>query len=123
MDLSSPEQAQALITQTLREALGRAPNAQELAKFKASISGFEQEHPQVTTTTETATAESIAAAKASGSSDVFSGGTTSSTTKGGVTDAARAALVTAPTEKTKEYGKYQSGTTYWDAMMQMIGGS
>lgn len=121
VNLSSPEEAQALITQTLREALGRAPNAEELAKFKASISGYEKSSPQVTTVTETATPESIAAAQASGG-DVFAGANQQSTTSGGVSDAARAALVTAPTEKTKEYGKYQAGTTYWDAMMQMIGG-
>lgn len=121
VNLSSPEEAQALITQTLREALGRAPNAEELAKFKASISGYEKASPQVTTVTETATPESIAAAQASGG-DVFAGANQQSTTSGGVSDAARAALITAPTEKTKEYGKYQAGTTYWDAMMQMIGG-
>lgn len=121
LNLSSPEDAQVIITQALREALGRAPNAEELARFKASISGFEKAHPQVTTTTETATAESIAAAQATGG-DVFTGATQKSTTSGGVSDAARAALVTAPTEETKEYGKYQAGTTYWDAMMQMIGG-
>jgi hypothetical protein len=121
VNLSSPEEAQALITQVLREALGRAPNAEELAKFKASIAGYEKSSPEVTTVTETATPESIAAAQASGG-DVFTGANQKSTTSGGVSDAARAALVTAPTEDTKEYGKYQSATTYWDAMMQMIGG-
>lgn len=121
VDLSSPEEVQALVTQVLREALGRAPNDQELARFKATISGYEKEHPQVTTVTETATTESIEAARASGG-DVFAGAQQSSVTEGGVSDAARAALVTAPTEETKEYGKYQAGTTYWDAMMQMIGG-
>ena len=122
VDLSSPEEVQALVTQVLREALGRAPNEKELAKFKATISGFEKEHPTVTEVTETATAESIEAARASGG-DVFTGAQQSSVTSGGVSDAARAALVTAPTEETKEYGKFQAGTTYWDAMMQMIGGS
>jgi hypothetical protein len=121
VDLSSPEEAQALITQVLREALGRAPNAEELAKFKATVAGYEKSTPEVTTVTETATPESIAAAQASGG-DVFTGANQSSVTSGGVSDAARAALVQAPTEKTKEYAKYQSGTTYYDAMMQMIGG-
>ena len=121
LNLSSPEDAQVIITQALREALGRAPNAEELAKFKASISGYEKAHPQVTTVTETATAESIAAAQATGG-DVFTGASQKSTTSGGVSDAARAALVTAPTEETKEYGKYQGGTTYFDALMQMVGG-
>lgn len=122
VDLSSPEEVQALVTQVLREALGRAPNAKELARFKATISGYEKENPTVTTVTETATAESIEAARASGG-DVFTGAEQKSVTSGGVTDAARAQLVTDPTEETQEYGKFQAGTTYWDAMMQMIGGS
>lgn len=121
VDLSSPEEVQALVTQVLREALGRAPNEAELARFKATITGYEKEHPLVTEVTETATAESIEAARVSGG-DVFTGAQQSSITSGGVSDAARAALVQAPTEETKEYGKYQAGTTYWDAMMQMIGG-
>lgn len=122
VNLSSPEEVQALVTQVLREALGRAPNEKELARFKATISGFEKENPQVTTVTETATPESIEAAKASGG-DVFTGAEQKSVTTGGVTDAARAALVNDPTRDTEEYGKFQAGTTYWDAMMQMIGGS
>lgn len=122
VDLSSPEEVQALVTQVLREALGRAPNAKELARFKATISGYEKENPTVTTVTETATPESIAAAQATGG-DVFTGAQQKSVTSGGVTDAARAQLVTDPTQETQEYGKFQAGTTYWDAMMQMIGGS
>jgi hypothetical protein len=122
VDLSSAEEVQALVTQVLREALGRAPNEKELARFKATISGFEKENPTVTEVTETATEESIAAAQASGG-DVFTGAQQKSVTSGGVTDAARAQLVTDPTQDTQEYGKFQSGTTYWDAMMQMIGGS
>lgn len=122
VDLSSAEEVQALVTQVLREALGRAPNEKELARFKATISGFEKENPTVTEVTETATEESIAAAMASGG-DVFTGAEQKSVTSGGVTDAARAQLVTDPTQDTQEYGKFQSGTTYWDAMMQMIGGS
>lgn len=122
VDLSSPEEVQALVTQVLREALGRAPNAKELARFKATIAGFEKENPTVTTVTETATPESIEAAKLSGG-DVFTGAEQKSVTSGGVTDAARAQLITDPTEETQEYGKFQAGTTYWDAMMQMIGGS
>jgi hypothetical protein len=122
VDLSSAEEVQALVTQVLREALGRAPNEKELARFKATITGFEKENPTITEVTETATEESIAAAMASGG-DVFTGAQQKSVTSGGVTDAARAQLVTDPTQDTQEYGKFQSGTTYWDAMMQMIGGS
>ena len=115
VDLSSPEEAQALVTQVLREAIGRAPTASELAKFKSSIVGYEESNPTVTTTT-----QNLSPDLATGQVNVTS---ESSTTSGGVTDAARAALVQDPTLETKEYGKYQSGTTYFNAMMAMIGGS
>lgn len=114
IDLSSPEQAQALITQVLREALGRAPSTKELAKFRSTIAGYEKANPTITTTT-----QQLSPNLATGQVDVTS---QSSTTSGGVTDAARAALVQEPTMETKEYGKYQAGTTYFNALMQMIGG-
>lgn len=122
VDLSSAEDVQALTTQVLREALGRAPNAKELAQFKATITGFEQAHPQVTTTTQTITPEQIEEARTSGR-DVWETAESSSVTKGGVTDAARAQIVQEPVQETKEYGKYQSGTTYFNALMALIGGS
>lgn len=115
VDLSSPEDAQVLITQALRQALGRAPTAKELARFKSSITGYEQAHPEVTTTT-----QQLSPDLASGKVDVTS---ESSTTSGGVSDAARAALVQDPTRETKEYGKYQGATTFFGALMQMMGGS
>lgn len=114
LDLSSPEEVQALVTQVLREALGRAPNAQELARFKATITGYEKENPEVTTTV-----QQLSPDLATGEVNVTS---QSSTTTGGVSDVARAALVSEPTMETKEYGKYQAATTYWGAMMQMIAG-
>lgn len=114
VDLSSPEEAQALITQVLREALGRAPTAKELAKFKSSITGLEKSHPEVTTTT-----QQLSPNLATGEVDVTS---QSSTTSGGVSDAARAQLVSDPTMETEEYGKYQGGTTYFNALLQMVGG-
>lgn len=121
VDLSSAEEVQALTTQILREALGRAPTAKELAQFKSTITGYEQAHPTVTTTTATITPEQIEEARVSGR-DVWENAETSSVTKGGVSDAARAQLVQDPTMQTKEYGKYQSGTTYFNALMALIGG-
>jgi hypothetical protein len=115
VDLSSAADVKALATQALRELLGRAPTAKEMAQFRASITSEEKANPTVTTTT-----QQLSPDLATGSLDVTD---ESSTTTGGVSDAARAALIQAPTEQTKEYGKYQSGTTYWDAMMQMIAGS
>lgn len=113
-DISSPEEVQTIVTQMLREMLGRAPNENELARFKASITGYEKAHPEVTTVTEQLEPD-LATGEVTPTSQT-------STTTGGASDAARAALVQTPMEKTKEYGKYQAATTYWDAMMQMIGG-
>lgn len=114
VDLSSPEEVQALVTQVLREALGRAPNAKELAKFKATIAGYEKANPEVTTTTQQLTPN-----LSTGEVNVTS---QSSTTSGGVSDAARAALVQDPTMNTDEYGKFQGGTTYFNALLAMVGG-
>jgi hypothetical protein len=122
VDLSSEEDVQALTTQVLREALGRAPSAKELAQFKSTITGLEKSRPQVTTTTQTITPEMIEEAKVSGA-DVWSTATSESTTSGGVSDAARAQLVQGDVEDTKEYAKFQSGTTYFNALMAMVGGS
>lgn len=115
VDLSSPEDVKALASQMLAELLGRAPTAKELAQFRSSINAEERANPQVTTVT-----QQLSPDLATGEVRVTD---ESSTTSGGVSDAARAALVTSPVQDTKEYGKYQAGTTYFDAMMQMIGGS
>lgn len=114
VDLSNPEDVKAIATQALRELLGRAPTGKELAQFRSSINAEERANPTVTTTTQTLSPDI-----ASGTVDVVASDTT---TSGGVSDAARAALVSTPTMETKEYGKYQSATTYWDAMMQMLAG-
>lgn len=114
VNLSSPEEVQALTTQWLRELLGRAPNDQELAQFRASISNLEQETPEVTTTTQT-----LSPNLETGQVEVTG---EESTTTGGISDAARAALIQEEAMRSPEYGKYQSGTTYWNAMMQMIAG-
>ncbi len=114
VDLSNPEDVKAIATQALRELLGRAPSAKELAQFRASINAEERANPLVTTTTQTLRPDIE-----SGTVDVVASETQ---TTGGVSDAARAALISDPTRETKEYGKYQSATTYWDAMMQMLAG-
>lgn len=113
-DLSSPEDVKVLTTQMLRELLGRAPNEKELAQFKSSVNTYEKANPLVTTTTATLTPNME-------TGEVEASDQTSTTT-GGVSDAARASLISDQETDTKEYGKYQAATTYWDAMMQMIGG-
>lgn len=109
VDLSSPEDVKALTTQMLSELLGRAPTVEELARYRAAINGYEEANPEVTTTTTTL-------------DDMGEAVSQSSKTTGGASEAARAGLVTEPAKKGPEYGKYQSATTYFDAMMQMIGG-
>lgn len=109
IDLSDPEQVQAIATQTLTQMIGRAPTDKELAQFKATLNGYEKDHPEITTTTDHYDDMGNVTA-----SDVVH--------SGGVSDAARASLIGGGVKKTKEYGKYQSGTTYFNALMQMIGG-
>ncbi len=109
IDLSNPEQVQAIATQTLTQMIGRAPTDKELATFKATLNGYEKEHPETTTTTDTYNDMG----EVSASNVVHSGG---------VTDAARQTVLGKGVEKTKEYGKYQGGTTYFNALMQMVGG-
>lgn len=113
LDLSSPEQVQAIAQQALQQALGRNPNAKELAQFKSTIAGYERAHPQVTTTT-----QQLSPNLETGQVDVTS---QQSTTTGGVTDAERAGLVTESAQKTPEYHKYQAAN-YFQMLLGMVGG-
>ncbi len=114
VNLTSPEDVQVIATQALREALGRAPNAKELAQFRASIAGLERANPEVQETTTT-----LRPNLETGELETVS---SQSTTSGGVSQAAKEAAVAEAARKGPEYGKFQSGTTYFDAMMQMIAG-
>lgn len=109
VDLSSAEDVRALTTQMLTELLGRAPTSEELSKYRSSIAGYEKSNPEITKTTTTL-------------NDMGEEVAQSSTTSGGATDAARSMIVTDAAKKGPEYGKYQSATTYFNAMMQMLGG-
>ncbi len=109
VNLSSPEDVRALTTQMLSELLGRAPTPEELSKYRAAINGYEEANPEVTTTTSTLNDQGEVVAQ-------------SSKTTGGASAAARGTLVEDAAKKGPEYGKFQSATTYFDAMMQMIGG-
>lgn len=109
VNLSSPEDVKALTTQMLTQLLGRAPSPKELANYKASMGAFEQAHPETSTTTESINAQGVTTGS-------------STTTSGGVDDAARQQLITDQAQKGPEYGKFQSATTYFNALMQMMGG-
>lgn len=110
IDLSDPKEVQAIATQVLTQMIGRAPSDKEMAQFKASLNDYERSHPEVTTTTENYDDQG----------NVVS---TNAVRSGGVSDAARQAVLSDKVQDTKEYGKYQGGTTYFNALMQMIGGS
>lgn len=109
VDLSSAEDVKALTTQMLTELLGRVPTADELGKYKSAMGSYEQAHPEMATTTTRINEQGVATDE-------------STTTSGGVSDAARASLITTQAKEGPEYAKYQSATTYWNAFMQMIGG-
>lgn len=109
IDLSSPEDVKALTTQMLTELLGRAPNANELAKYRSSINNYETANPQLATTTE----------KLNDMGEVVS---SSTVTAGGASEAASAQLISDAAKQGPEYGKFQGATTYYNAMMQMLSG-
>jgi|SRR6478752_719117 len=109
VNLSSPEDVRALTTQMLTELLGRAPTDEELAKYRSSINGYERANPEMTTTTHTL-------------NDMGEEVAQSSTTTGGASQAALGSIVEGGAKKGPEYGKYQAGTTYFNALMQMITG-
>jgi hypothetical protein len=109
VDLSDAEQVQAIATQALTQMIGRAPTDKELARFKATLNGYEKSHPEITTTTDTY-------------DDMGNVSASNVVHSGGVDDAARASMIGEGVKDTKEYGKYQSGTTYFNALMQMVGG-
>jgi len=109
IDLSSAEDVKAITTNALSQMLGRAPTAEELATFRSTINGMEQKNPVSSTTTE----------NYSDMGEVISSNTTQS---GGLSAEARAQAVAEGAKKGPEYGKFQSGTTYWGALVQMLGG-
>lgn len=113
LNLSSAADVQVIATQALREALGRNPTAQELARFKSTINGQETANPEVTTTTtqlrpnlETGELETV-------SSD--------STTTGGISAEAKAQAVISQVQGSDEQEKYSS-SNYFSALLQMMGG-
>lgn len=109
VNLSSSEDVKALTTQILTQALGRAPSDKEVAQFKSTINAQEEANPSLTTTTSTYNDQGEVSSQ-------------SNKTTGGFDQAAQQQLVLDQTAKTPEYAKYQSGTTYWNAMMQMLTG-
>ena len=109
VDLSSVEDVRAITTNALSELLGRAPTAEELGRFRATINALEESNPVTATTTQTL-------------DDMGEVVDTQTRQEGGLSAEARAAAITDDTKSTPEFAKYQSGTTYWGALVQMLGG-
>ena len=114
VNLSSADDVKALTMQMLRELLGRNPSPEEITRFKTSINAMEQAAPEVTTTT-------VELAPDLATGEVEEVGRQSVTT-GGVSQAAMQAAIEEEATTTPEYAKYQGGTTYFNALLQMIGG-
>lgn len=114
VNLSSAEDVKAIAMQALREALGRAPTAEEVAKFKSTINALEQASPEVTTTT-----SQLKPNLQTGEVETVS---QSSVTSGGVSQAAIQETITGAVQGTDEAGKYQAGTTYFNALLGLLGG-
>jgi len=114
VNLSSAEDVKAIAMQALREALGRAPTTEEVAKFKTTINQLERSSPEVTTTT-----SQLKPNLATGEVETVS---QSSTTSGGVSQAAIQETISGAVQGTDEAGKYQAGTTYFNALMGLLGG-
>ena len=109
VNLSSAEDVKALTSQVLTQALGRAPTPDEVATYKSTINAQENANPTLTNTTQTLNDQGEVASQ-------------SSKTTGGFDAAAQQQLVQDQAAKSPEFAKYQSGTTYWNSLMQMLTG-
>src|SRR5678815_3759464 len=109
VDLSSRGDAHAIFLQAAQSLLGRDPTKSEITSFQKALNSYEKKHPTVSTTTSNYMGDQLQ--------------TQNTTTKGGVKDATRQIMATEDVKADPEYGAYQAATTYFDAMMQMIGGS
>lgn len=107
-DMSTQQDAHAIFMQAAQSLLGRDPTKSEVASFRSAINAYEKANPTITTATTNYVGDEVT-------------GQTSTTT-GGVKDSARALMAMEDVKADPEYGAYQASTTYFDAMMDMIGG-
>ncbi len=107
-DLSTREDAHAIFLQAAQSLLGRDPTKAEISAFQKALNAYEKANPTVTTTTTNYMGDTVTGQ--------------SQTTKGGVKEGARQLMAMEDIKADPEYGAYQAATTYFDAMMEMIGG-
>lgn len=107
-DMSTREDAHGIFLQAAQSLLGRDPTKAEISSFQKALNAYEKANPTVTTTTTNYMGDTVTGQ--------------SSTTKGGVKEGARQLMAMEDVKADPEYGAYQAATTYYDAMMEMIGG-
>lgn len=107
-DMSTREDAHGIFLQAAQSLLGRDPTKSEITAFQKALNAYEKANPTVTTTTTNYMGDDVTGQ--------------TSTTKGGVKEGARGLMAMEDIKKDPEYGAYQAATTYFDAMMEMIGG-
>lgn len=107
-DMSTREDAHAIFLQAAQSLLGRDPTKHEISAFQKALNAYEKANPTVTTVTQNYLGDTLQSQ--------------SSTTKGGVKEGARQLMAVEDVKQDPEYGAYQAATTYFDAMMEMIGG-
>lgn len=106
VDLTDPTTAKALINDVLAQALGRAATPDELTAFTAVLNEAERKNPTQTVTSTTYQ-----------NGDAVS---SSSTSSGGLTGAARQQLLMDQAQESPDFGAYQAATTYYGALLQAI---
>lgn len=107
-DLSTEGDARAIFYTAAQQLLGRDPTKSETKSFQAALNKMERANPTVTTTTANYLGQELQSQE--------------STTEGGVKEGARQMEAMDLAKAKPEYGAYQAATTYFDAMMQMLGG-
>lgn len=107
-DMSTREDAHGIFLQAAQSLLGRDPTKAEITAFQKALNAYEKANPTTTTTTTNYLGDTVTGQ--------------TSTTKGGVKEGARQLMAMEDVKQDPEYGAYQAATTYFDAMMEMIGG-
>jgi len=107
-DLSTFGDARAIFYTAAQQLLGRDPTKAEATSFQAALNKMERANPTITTTTSNYLGQELQSQN--------------STTEGGVKEGARQMEAMDMAKAKPEYGAYQAATTYFDALMNTIGG-
>lgn len=109
VDLSSADDARAMLERMLYEHLGRRPTGREADDFQAALNEAQRKNPATVTTTTNYDAEGYKTGS-------------SATRSGGFDAGAFAESYAREGDNEKEYAQYQAATTYFDALMAAIKG-